>query len=383
MTLILNVTTRLYVKNTETPGSGFIATAVLGNFTVVNTTADITLDGDSRGTGFLGYMEQNGTGPWFEFASCGSDPCHKDENHNMTFVNYTGRSDVVGQHGTGNVAGKVNYYAHVNLINITVMGMASASDRPVKDKEPRCEGIIIGHIFGAKTATMINVSVPQARVLSQQFNVGVQGLLMGAYGSITVVLKNWVVGYAERVFIQGYPISENGGIGTLFAYAQNGYYEVKNIVMHTRYANKAGTVGSSNIPKVIGGICGLVDSATLRITNVTMDFLSTYIINAGLIAGQQMAGGIIFISGVKSEGNKKYASSKTANLYRCVYDSGLMNLTITDYNTIPQTGVHLTGVHTFTCRYVWMLPFAQASYNNIQTMISPEQTANFACNDNT
>lgn len=48
-----------------------------------------------------------------------------------------------------------------------------------------------------------------------------------------------------------------------------------------------------------------------------------------------MAGGIIFISGVKSESNKKYASSKTANLYRCVYDSGILNLTITDYNPVP------------------------------------------------
>lgn len=126
MTLILNVTTRLYVENTETRGSGFIATAVLGNFTVVNTTADITLYGDSRGTGFLGYVEQNGT--QYSFANCGSHACHKFDGDNMTFVNYTGRSDVIGQHGTGNVAGKVNYYAYVHLINITVMGKASASD---------------------------------------------------------------------------------------------------------------------------------------------------------------------------------------------------------------------------------------------------------------
>lgn len=70
--------------------------------------------------------------------------------------------------------------------------------------------------------------------------------------------------------------------------------------MHTRYANKKGTVGSSNSPKVIGGICGYVEDATLRITNVTMDFLSTYILNAGLIAGSQFSGGIIFINGVKS-----------------------------------------------------------------------------------
>lgn len=61
MTLILNVTTRMYVKKTITPGSGFIATAVLGNFTIVNTTADITLNGGSFGTGFLGFVEQNAT----------------------------------------------------------------------------------------------------------------------------------------------------------------------------------------------------------------------------------------------------------------------------------------------------------------------------------
>ena len=59
MTLIWNVTTRIFINNTETPGTGFIGTAVLGNFTVINTTADIRLSGDSRGTGFLGYMEQN------------------------------------------------------------------------------------------------------------------------------------------------------------------------------------------------------------------------------------------------------------------------------------------------------------------------------------
>ena len=59
MTLVWNVSTRIHIDNTETPGTGFIGTAVLGNFSIINTTADIWLQGDSRGTGFLGYVEQN------------------------------------------------------------------------------------------------------------------------------------------------------------------------------------------------------------------------------------------------------------------------------------------------------------------------------------
>lgn len=59
MTLVWNVSTRIHIENTETPGTGFIGTAVLGNFSIINTTADIWLKGDSRGTGFLGFVEQN------------------------------------------------------------------------------------------------------------------------------------------------------------------------------------------------------------------------------------------------------------------------------------------------------------------------------------
>lgn len=123
----------------------------------------------------------------------------------MTFVNFTGRADVVGQHGTGTLAGKVNYYSFINLINITSYGRAEASDKKVPKKEPRCEGIIIGHISGAQIVKMVNIFVPQARVLSRQHNVGVQGLLIGSKGMVLATLENWTIGFAERVFIQGYP----------------------------------------------------------------------------------------------------------------------------------------------------------------------------------
>lgn len=176
MSLILNVSTRIYVNNTETPGSGFIATGWESNFTVVNTTADITLRGDSHGTGFIGLMELN--------YSCKSGTqryCHRSDGNNMTFVNYTGRSDVTGQHGTGNIAGKIGYYSYIHLVNITVMGKAYGSEGA---DEPRCEGIVIGHINDGLSAVMYNISVPQARILSRQFNVGVQGLLIGENGKM-------------------------------------------------------------------------------------------------------------------------------------------------------------------------------------------------------
>lgn len=78
----------------------------------------------------------------------------------MTFAHFVGRADVVGQHGTGTLAGKVNYYGFIHLIDITAYGRAEASNKEVKEKEPRCEGIIIGHISGAQIVTMINIFVP-------------------------------------------------------------------------------------------------------------------------------------------------------------------------------------------------------------------------------
>lgn len=57
ITYILNVTTHIYIENTIDPGTGFIGTAVLGDFTIINTTADIRLVGNSNGTGFLGFVE--------------------------------------------------------------------------------------------------------------------------------------------------------------------------------------------------------------------------------------------------------------------------------------------------------------------------------------
>lgn len=68
MTLVWNVSTRIFINNTETPGTGFIGTGVLGNFSIINTTADIWLNGDSRGTGFIGYVEQNAS-QWDEWAT--------------------------------------------------------------------------------------------------------------------------------------------------------------------------------------------------------------------------------------------------------------------------------------------------------------------------
>ena len=217
-----------------------------------------------------------------------------EDNDNMTFVNYTGHSDVEGRHGTGNIAGRVNYYAFVHLINITVYGQAYAKN----GKEPRCEGIVIGHIYAAKEVKMINISVPQARVLSREFNVGVQGLLMGKHVSMKATLKNWVIGYAERIFIRGYPESNAGGIGTLFAYADGGKYYVSNIVMHTRYSNYRSP--TSNVKKVVGGICGYVRRGSMRVTNVTMDFLSTALQNVGLIVGHVRVDGSLTISLVRS-----------------------------------------------------------------------------------
>lgn len=59
----------------------------------------------------------------------------------------------------------------------------------------------------------------------------------------------------------------------------------------------------------------------------------------------------------------------------------MLNLTIIDYNPIPQTGLHIPGVHTFTCRYVWLIPFETATYTNAVSSVSPQQTAYFACFD--
>ena len=44
------------------------------------------------------------------------------------------------------------------------MGIAAAPKGG--GREPRCEGIIIGHIFDPISVNMTNMSVPQARVYS-------------------------------------------------------------------------------------------------------------------------------------------------------------------------------------------------------------------------
>lgn len=373
MTLVLNVSARLYVNNTKTPGSGFIATGLESNFTVVNTTADITLKGDSRGTGFLGYMELN-----YSCRVGSGEHCHKFDGNNMTFVNYTGRSDVSGQHRTGNIAGKINYYSYVHLVNITVMGRAYAS---VEKKEPRCEGIVIGHVYDVLSALMYNVSVPQARILSRQYNVGVQGLLMGAHGPSRFELKNWTIGFAERVFVQGNITTSGGGVGTLFAYAEMGTYEVENVIMHTRYSNIPAVPADANPVMRAGGICGHVKpTAKLFIRDVVIDFLSTDITNAGLIAGTVYPLGVLQIHRVRSETNRKYARARTANLYRCVYNP-LANLTILDYNLLPYGESHDPLTHMSSCRYKWLLPFAEARYHNQDTMTSPIQSFDFSCKD--
>ena len=300
----------------------------------------------------------------------------------MTFVNFTGRSDVLGQHGTGTVAGKVNYYAYIHLINITTYGKAYASTNSSDSKEPRCEGIIIGHICGAQEVNMINVFVPQARVLSRQFNVGVQGLLIGSMGEVDVTLKNWTIGFAERILIKGYPWTKNGGIGTLFAYADEGNYKISNIVMHTRYKNNDDYFGvplapNLNVPVVVGGICGYTYQSTLKIKNVLIDFLATYLTNAGLIAGNRDFLSTISIKNV-SAASKRYAKSKPY-MYRCIYKAppGL-NLTIKDYNTAPYGERHLP-THRSSCKYVWLIPFVEAAYQNAETMISPNTI--FPCVD--
>ena len=141
--------------------------------------------------------------------------------------------------------------------------------------------------------------------------------------------------------------------------------------MHTRYKNVKGRLASSNVPVVVGGICGYTYQAKLYITNVIIDFLSTAIKNAGLIAGNRDALSLIYIKNVTSQKNTKFAKSKV-NMYRCIYQSPpAFNLTILDYNTLPYGEKHIPGKHTTSCKYVWLLPFAEAAYQNAETLISP------------
>ena len=124
---------------------------------------------------------------------------------------------------------------------------------------------------------MTNIFVPQARVLSREFNAGVQGLLVGSNGVLFAFLTNWTIGFAERIHVLGHPKSMAGALGTLFAYADEGSYIIENIRMHTRYSNinKAGDMPVApvlNSFKTVGGICGYANKSTLFITNMVMDF---------------------------------------------------------------------------------------------------------------
>ena len=112
-------------------------------------------------------------------------------------------------------------------------------------------------------------------------------------------------------------MSKNGGIGTLFAYAEDGIYLITSIKMHTRYSNvdKSGkfTVPASyNVPMVVGGICGYSVRAIMLIVDVVIDFLSTALQNVGLIMGNKDALTLIYIWKVRSETITKYAKSQTA-----------------------------------------------------------------------
>ena len=136
--------------------------------------------------------------------------------------------------------------------------------------------------------------------------------MVGSLGITIAVMTNWQIGFAERVFIQGYPVTKNGGIGTLFAYADEGLYIITAIKMHTRYSNIASKVPNYNVPVVVGGICGYSTKSFLFIIDVVIDFLSTAITNAGLIMGNKDVATIIYIWKVRSETDTKYAKSQTA-----------------------------------------------------------------------
>ena len=107
-------------------------------------------------------------------------------------------------------------------------------------------------------------------------------------------------------------MSESGGIGTLFAYADEGIYLITAIKMHTRYSNIAGKVPNYNVPVVVGGICGYSTISIMFVVDVVIDFLSTAITNAGLIMGNKDALTLIYIWKVRSETITKYAKSQTA-----------------------------------------------------------------------
>lgn len=157
-------------------------------------------------------------------------------------------------------------------------------------------------------------------------------------------------------------------------------YTINNIRMHTRYSNVNVSGGVPvlpiyNVPVVVGGICGYTNRSTLLITNVVMDFLCTAITNAGLIMGNRDALSLVYIRNVTSERDSKYAKGGSVNMYRCIYKTVIpTNLTILDYNILPYGQFHNPS-QTTTCKYTWLLPFVQATYTDLGTLLSPEQVS--------
>ena len=101
--------------------------------------------------------------------------------------------------------------------------------------------------------------------------------MVGSNGLLLAILEKWTIGFAERVHVLGYPKSMDGALGTLFPYADEGLYLIKNIRMHTRYSNVDKVNNMPIVPvlnafNTVGGICGYANKSTLFITNMVIDF---------------------------------------------------------------------------------------------------------------
>lgn len=161
-----------------------------------------------------------------------------------------------------------------------------------------------------------------------------------------------------------------------------GIYHIENIIMHTRYSNIKEVPASANPHMRFGGICGHIKPTTnVYIKDVVIDYLSTNIANAGLIAGTIYPMGVLKIRNVRSETNRKYAKAWTVPMYRCVYNP-MANLTILDYNVLPYGEAHNPAPDWKSCRYKWLIPFVEALYQNQNTKKSPNGLGfNFSCDD--